>query len=163
MQEQELARLYQDHGWHVFRRSLRILGDEEEARDVCQEVFLRLAQSDQGLASTTAWIFRVTTNLCLDHFRARRRRKPQHAVTTARDPQEQQVQRDLVLKMLDRASDEEQSLAILRYVDELTLEEMEQVCGLTRKTISKKLDRFMKRSNKIARGQMRIGRSERSE
>ena len=154
MTERELARLYRDHGWHVLKRSLSILGNEEEAKDVCQEVFLRVAQIEEVEPSNlTAWMFRVTTNLCVDRFRSRRRRRPPEAAIATRDHQELHAQRDLVLKMLERAPAEEQTLAILRYVDELTLEEMEQVCGLTRKTISKKLDRFKKRSSRIARGE----------
>ena len=62
MTELRLRELYERHAWHVHRRAARLLGDEEEARDVCHEVFLRLAESAGAIRderSLTAWVFRV--------------------------------------------------------------------------------------------------------
>ena len=95
----------------------------------------------------------MTTNLCIDRLRRLKRRRLAQGPEIAAWPDEQDrvACRDLVLRMLNNVSAEDSALAVLRYMDGLTLEEMEQVCGLTRKTISKKLDRFQKRSLKIAR------------
>lgn len=54
----------------------RMLGDDMEAEDVAQEVFLRLwRQADRwegGRAQVSTWLYRVTVNSCIDRMRARR-------------------------------------------------------------------------------------------
>lgn len=54
----------------------RMLGDDMEAEDVAQDVFLRLwRQADRwegGRAKVSTWLYRVTVNSCIDRLRARR-------------------------------------------------------------------------------------------
>lgn len=54
----------------------RMLGDEAEAEDIAQEVFLRLWRQAErwegGRAQVSTWLYRVTTNSCIDRLRARR-------------------------------------------------------------------------------------------
>jgi len=54
----------------------RILGDDIEAEDVAQDVFLRLwRQAEQwegGRAQVSTWLYRVTVNCCIDRLRARK-------------------------------------------------------------------------------------------
>jgi RNA polymerase sigma-70 factor (ECF subfamily) len=55
----------------VFRQAFWILGQEEAAEDVTQEVFLRAFRNLQSCRGETfkAWILRIATNLCLDQMR----------------------------------------------------------------------------------------------
>jgi len=65
----ELVRRY-DRG--VLRLALGIVGSEEDARDIYQETFLRAFKSIRGFRHECAfgtWLFRIATNLCLDHAR----------------------------------------------------------------------------------------------
>ncbi|HPR65458.1 MAG TPA: RNA polymerase sigma factor [Thermoanaerobaculia bacterium] len=52
----------------------RYLGDREEAKDVVQEVFIKvweqIGKYDSKYAPNT-WIYRIATNLCIDHIRSR--------------------------------------------------------------------------------------------
>jgi len=59
----------------------RMLNDHEEAEDVTQEVFIkayRSLDSFRGDSSFSTWIYRITTNLCIDKMRSKKRR-PQQA------------------------------------------------------------------------------------
>lgn len=64
----------------LFRFALRFLGDEEEAKDVVQEVFIRVwngrNQMDQ-VQNWEAWCMRITKNLSLDRIRALTRKPTQ--------------------------------------------------------------------------------------
>ncbi len=58
----------------------RVLGDREEARDVVQMAFVRIWEHRERFDerwSPNTWIYRITTNLAIDHLRARRSRERQ--------------------------------------------------------------------------------------
>jgi RNA polymerase sigma-70 factor (ECF subfamily) len=63
------------------RRHLRyIVGDEPAAEDLLQETFLRVwtrAGQWNGQGTVKGWLFRIATNLALNHLRTRRRRPEQ--------------------------------------------------------------------------------------
>jgi RNA polymerase sigma-70 factor (ECF subfamily) len=149
-----IQRAFEDHGWHVIMRARTILRNEEEAKDVCQDVFLKLAESYTTLRDAdklTAWIFRVTTNLCIDRLRTRKNHDSSmlDSLSAKGDTQKVSEDHEVILKLMSFLSADDQKLMILRYIDELTLEEMEEVIGQTRKTISKKLEKIKKRSAKL--------------
>lgn len=56
-------------------------GDRDEAEDIVQEAFIKAYRSLDGFrgqSSFSTWIYKIATNLCIDHARARKRR-PQSA------------------------------------------------------------------------------------
>lgn len=64
----------------VFATAYRIMGDRQEAEDQAQEVFLKLYRGVGRLddpATVTGWVYRVTTNTCLDALDRQRRRPAQ--------------------------------------------------------------------------------------
>src|SRR3990172_1679914 len=69
----EYEALYRQHWARVVRLCRLLLDDSQEAQEVAQEVFLRLAQRFQGPDSTTewaAWLTRVSPNACQDRRRS---------------------------------------------------------------------------------------------
>ena len=68
----ELVLQYQDQ---VFRHALWLLGDDAEAEDAAQEVFLRAYRKMQTFSgpSFRAWILRITSNYCIDRIRLKKR------------------------------------------------------------------------------------------
>ena len=61
----------------LFRFALRMLGNDEEARDVVQEVFIKVWNGREQLAdiqNMEAWCMRITRNLSLDKLRSNKRR-----------------------------------------------------------------------------------------
>jgi RNA polymerase sigma-70 factor, ECF subfamily len=60
----------------IFALAYRIIGREEDARDVCQETFLRAFRAlprFKGEAQFSSWIYRIAVNLCRDWIRKQRR------------------------------------------------------------------------------------------
>jgi len=59
----------------VLRRCRRLLGHEDEARDACQDVFLRIIARRHRLHDRflSSLLYRVATNVCLNRIRDRRR------------------------------------------------------------------------------------------
>jgi RNA polymerase sigma-70 factor (ECF subfamily) len=68
----------------------RVIGREEDARDVCQETFLRAFRALPGFkgeAKFSSWVYRIALNLCRDWIR-RQRRTPVMQMPEGADPLE---------------------------------------------------------------------------
>jgi RNA polymerase sigma-70 factor, ECF subfamily len=60
----------------IYALAYRVIGRDEDARDVCQEAFLRAFRGlpgFKGQAKFSSWLYRITLNLCRDWIRRQRR------------------------------------------------------------------------------------------
>ena len=60
----------------IYALAYRVIGREEDARDVCQDTFLRAYRSLAGFkgeAKFSSWLYRIALNLCRDWIRRQRR------------------------------------------------------------------------------------------
>jgi RNA polymerase sigma-70 factor, ECF subfamily len=79
---EELVRHYDQA---VLRLAIHLTGSEHEAQDIYQEAFLKAYKSVGNFrfeCSFYTWIYRIVTNLCLDHLRKRQVRKEDAPVAT---------------------------------------------------------------------------------
>ncbi|MDE3199257.1 MAG: sigma-70 family RNA polymerase sigma factor, partial [Acidobacteriota bacterium] len=77
---ERLVRTY-DHS--VLRIAMNLLRSPEEARDVYQEAFLKVYRNLHTFrfdCSFHTWLYRIVTNICLDHLRRRKVRKEESTV-----------------------------------------------------------------------------------
>src|SRR5713226_4592955 len=84
----------------VLRLAYHLIGSEADAQDVYQEAFLKAYRHIGNFrfeCSFYTWIYRIVTNLCLDHLRKRATRKEDSAVMTDSSGGE--------VDLLDRVSD----------------------------------------------------------
>ena len=73
----ENAQLFDAHRAGLCRYLTRIVGQPDTARDLTQEVFLRVSRTTVPAGSADgqrAWIFRIARNLALNHLRDQQRR-----------------------------------------------------------------------------------------
>lgn len=75
MKDEELERLYDAHASGLFRYFAAIVKCEADARDLLQELFIKLAREKAVRAeSEKAWIYRMGHNLSVDWLRRRKTR-----------------------------------------------------------------------------------------
>ncbi len=82
---EQLVRAY-DHS--VLRLAMNLLRSPEDARDVYQEAFLRVYRNIHTFrfdCSFHTWLYRIVTNICLDHLRKRKVRREEAAVVDTAD------------------------------------------------------------------------------
>ena len=68
--------LFAVHQHRLFRYFCRAVGQAETARDLTQDVFLKVSQATIPVAADVeirAWLFRIARNLAIDHHRERLR------------------------------------------------------------------------------------------
>ena len=72
--------IYRAHSGRLFSLAVRMLGNQADAEDMLQEIFLaahRKLDSFRGDAALGTWLYRLATNLCLDYLRSRAGRASQ--------------------------------------------------------------------------------------
>jgi RNA polymerase sigma-70 factor (ECF subfamily) len=82
---EQLVRAYDQS---VLRLALNLLRSPEDARDVYQEAFLRVYRNIHTFrfdCSFHTWLYRIVTNICLDHLRKRKVRREESAVVETVD------------------------------------------------------------------------------
>jgi RNA polymerase sigma-70 factor (ECF subfamily) len=144
--------LYQRYGPALLRRARTLLGDEAAAWDAVQEVFVRALQTGSRFrheASPMSWLYRITTNHCLNRLRDGGRRS--HLLreqlgggAPAPMPDgELSVAVREVLRLLPR---EVAEIAIYSYVDRMGHDEIAALLGLSPRTIRNRLREFQTRA-----------------
>ncbi|GCE14086.1 RNA polymerase sigma factor [Tengunoibacter tsumagoiensis] len=74
--ENALIKLYEQFRRPIHSYTYRLLGSQEDADDITQEVFVRACTAWNGLYerdNLSSWLYRIATNLCVDHLRRRKR------------------------------------------------------------------------------------------
>ncbi len=132
--------------------ALRILGDREEAKDVVQLAFLRVWEkrhSYDSRWSPNTWIYRITTNLAIDHLRARQSRNKYvepyrlHLTQVGRSQTPSRGLADLqqgeVAAIFERLagslSSKQRSAFLLREVEGLSSREVAEILGCKESTV----------------------------
>jgi len=98
----------------IYALAYRVIGREDDARDVCQEAFLRAFRAlpgFKGQAKFSSWLYRITLNLCRDWIR-RHRRAPVSQLPDGADPFELAAERGAVESIEDLAARRELTAAV---------------------------------------------------
>jgi RNA polymerase sigma-70 factor, ECF subfamily len=151
------AELYRQYGPAVYRRCLRLLKDREAARDATQEVFVKLirdmARFDDP-AIVLPWIYRVATNHCLNQLRNKARRGEEaldgfDVQGSGEGGAATYPDRQLASSVLSRFDERTQAVAVGVLVDGMGHEELASALGISRKTVERRLAKFLEDARKL--------------
>lgn len=140
--------IFMTHGPAVYRRALRLLGNHADAEEATQEVFIRALRGRGGFggqSQLSTWLYRITTNYCLNQIRDRRRRRELVEERGAEPPPSGPLPAgDLLLlrRLLGEADEEQARVAIYIYMDGMTHDEVAEVLSVSRRTVGNQLARF---------------------
>ena len=142
--------LFPKHGAMVYRRAYQLLGNQADAEEATQEVFIRAmrrGETFQGRGTVTAWLYRITTHYCLNQIRDRGRRRDlfrEHVEPTAPRAASNAQPGDLMtLRWLLANADELQArAAIYVFLDGMSHREAAEQLDVSRRVVGKLLDRF---------------------
>ena len=142
----------------IYALAYRVIGREEDARDVCQETFLRAFRAIKGFkgqAKFSSWLYRIALNLCRDWMR-RERRAPLVQVPDGTDPMEIANELPAPIESLDETvarremtsavaramaalSEEQRTAIILKEYHGLTFQEIADTLGCPLSTVKTRL------------------------
>jgi RNA polymerase sigma-70 factor, ECF subfamily len=141
--------LYESYQPAILARCCRLLEDRSAAEDAAQEVFLRVhrhIRSAPENEEALRWMFRITTNYCLNMLRDRKLRPPPtddlSDLVGVACPEERLVDRDLGRRLTMRAPAHLRAVALLYHVDGLAQHEIAVELGISRRTVVNYLNAF---------------------
>ena len=134
----------------VLRRCRRLLRDDQEALDACQDVFLRVIERRDRLNAEypSSLLYRIATNVCLNRIRDRARRpedadaRELDAIARLEEPAGSSHARLFLDWLFARHPESTRTMAVLRYVDGLTLEQVATECGMSVSGVRKRLSKL---------------------
>jgi RNA polymerase sigma-70 factor (ECF subfamily) len=133
--------LYRQYAPGVFAYVRRILRNNDDAQDVTQHVFVKLATSvdkyDARRADFSAWLLRIAHNAAVDHLRKQRRTLVSDAVEAADDREPYDLDNGRSLRETFRAlSNAQRDVLLLREVVGLTPREVAKRLGKTEAAVN---------------------------
>ena len=144
----EIERVYRAYHHSVLRRARQMLGGDEAAAEVAQEVFVSLIRNPgqfRGRSSIATWLYSATTHLCLNRIRDRdtqTRLLAQHVAPAQREEAPPQAEELAAARQLLRRLPEKLArVAVYHYFDGLTQDEIADVLGCSRRYVGKLLTR----------------------
>jgi RNA polymerase sigma-70 factor (ECF subfamily) len=136
-----LVALYQDR----LRRYLgRACGESELARDLTQEVFLRVSRAAIPVApehQLAGWIFRIARNVAMDHHRQRTRR-PEQALRTTETARGASQETTVALNQaLATLPELDRDVFLMREMSGLGYDDIAKACELTPDAVRNRIHR----------------------
>jgi RNA polymerase sigma-70 factor (ECF subfamily) len=109
----------------IYALAFRVIGRDDDARDVCQEAFLRAFRALPGFkgeAKFSSWLYRITLNLCRDWMR-KQRRAPVSQVSEGFDIFEMAAEQGVTEPIEDLVARRELSGVVERAMSSLPVEQ----------------------------------------
>src|SRR5882724_4856917 len=154
----EIVERYQSKVFSIIHGIVRQRNDVE---DIAQQVFAKVYFSIRNFdfrSSLITWIYKITVNECFDYLRKKKVRKLVYESDMSEDEvrrvensepaldkgsraDSSLARRDYVVKLMDRVSDEEKQLLMLKEVEGYSVEELSGMLKMNENTIKVKLFR----------------------
>jgi RNA polymerase sigma-70 factor (ECF subfamily) len=128
--------------YKLYRFALRITGDQEEAKDIVQEVMIRVWNKRENMDQTTnmeAWCMQITKNLCYDRLKSKafqtRSSLPEHwqVEDTASTPERKAEMSDImnqIHRFISTLPDKQKEVIHLRDIEGYSYNEIGEIMGI---------------------------------
>jgi len=159
--ESAFREIVERHQSKVFSIIHGIVRHRNDVEDIAQQVFAKVFFSLRNFdfrSSLITWIYKITVNECFDYLRKKKVRKLVYESDMSEDESRRVeniepvserstrtdstlARRDYIIKLMDKVSDEEKQLLMLKEVEGYSVEELAGMLGMNENTIKVKLFR----------------------
>ena len=151
--------IYKKYFQKIYRYCKINLKNEESAKDICQESFVKAWKkikdfNTDGQWSIQAFLFTIARNLIIDHARKKKEYNLEEfeELSTKEDLYEDLDRKQDIQKVriaLSKLEDTEKQIVILRYFEEMSSQEVAQILGVTDGAIRVRIFRVMQKLKEI--------------
>ena len=154
--EIDVEEFYIRYGPMVLRRCRKLLKNEERALDAMQEVFVKLLINKNRLKNTfpSSLLFRIATNVCLnmlrDHY-SRQSTSDENILANIAlidENENKLIVGDMLERIFRKEKPSTREIAVMHFVDEMTLKEVAAEVGLSFSGVRKRIRTLRQRMNK---------------
>lgn len=159
---EQLISAYERKAYNI---ALRIMGNEEDAKDMAQEAFIRIFKSISKFkeqSSFSTWMYRIVTNVCLDEIRKRKNSKvismdsgietdngeiKMELKSDSQTPEEAFQRKEnikIILDAVNELSDDYKSVIVLREMQGFSYEEISNIMECSIGTVKSRINRARK-------------------
>lgn len=144
----------------VYNLALRMVNNDADAQDLAQEAFVRAwraLDSFQFSSQFSTWLYRLTSNICIDFLRAQKKHRSV-SLTVLQDDESQQwdmpdsgplpeermidlEEQEALANAIAALEPEYRQVLILRIVNDCSYQQISQILGLREGTVKSRLSR----------------------
>ncbi len=142
----------------VYHIAYRMMQNEEEAKDVSQEIFIKVYRNLQKFDEKSAfstWIYRIAVNTCIDALRKKKgkevvsweeqtQHQKENLADTAETPEEVYLQKEKQLQIMDmiqNLSPEHKAVLLMRDMEDMTYGEIAECLSVSLGTVKSRIAR----------------------
>lgn len=151
------------HKDRAYNLAIRICGSPEDAEEVTQDAFLKAFRSLHGFqmkSSFSTWLYRIVYNSAISHVRSRKKGVlsiedfPAEAAdfsagNISEEEAEKEYRKSLVNFALQKIDEDDRGLITLYYYDEMDIDEIAGVTGLSKTSIKVRLFRARRKMMEV--------------
>lgn len=131
----------------AYNLAFKILANEEDAKDIVQEAFIRVWKNIKKYDSKnkfTTWLYKIVVNLCLDNLKMKKRRNiqsstaalkaQQNNVSSGEDIEQKVIQAEmasLINTMTEKLTPKQRIMFVLFFLQEKSIEEIKTITGMS--------------------------------
>ena len=158
MHADTISQLYREHAPALTAHCIGLLGDPAQARDAVHEAFERVMRVDNqdldGGKRTVRYLYRTSTNVCIDHLRQRgvwRRVQPEvtHRAEQREKQEPRHAERDYARQLLRRCDRKTAQVGVMRFVQEMNQQEIAEQLGMSRRSVFNRLRKLAERAAEL--------------
>ena len=161
--------LVRQHQGRVFGIAMTYVSDPDEARDLAQDIFVRVYRNIDGCREADRflpWLIRIARNASIDHLRRRKARPPAQDIPadeawslaadgpSPEDTSEESSRRRLVAAALQKLSDINREIILLKDMQGMNLEDIAQMLELPLGTVKSRSSRARVELAEVVRDMM---------
>lgn len=150
----DVEALYSKYGPMVLRRCRQLLKNEESALDAMQDTFVKVLRYKNRLSDSapSSLLYRIATNICLNKIRSRQSKKETgideilFTIASAEDVEMRIWIKDLIELIFRQVRASTKEIAVLYYIDGLTLKQVADEVGLSVSGVRKRLRKLREKA-----------------
>jgi len=147
--------IYRSFSSLVYNVSFRILGNQQDAQEVTQDVFINIHRKLSIFrfdSSLKTWIYRITVNTSINYGKKRTREKKQTLpldeqwqltanIDEADEPMNKEFNKTVIEKLLNSLNADQRACLVLRSVEGLSYQEISEALNININTVRTRIKR----------------------
>lgn len=149
------GRIIEDTYKDAYLFALSITGSTHDARDVCQEAFIKAYRNICRLNDDMkfkSWLMKIVLNTSRDFFRASKAKTFEPEDCSSVFAEERIAERNDLFKAISVLKREYRQVLILRYINDMKIEDMAKILGIPGNTVKSRIRYALERARTVLEG-----------